>query len=89
VNQSFGFGFTPNGPVEIYAGRFAGSTLTACGAIVGIQQATQIAVTQADAHGRIEFDLHLPIGLAGRSGLGQAVDLSTCMVGEVRSQLLQ
>ncbi|MDP7061477.1 MAG: hypothetical protein QF489_00910 [Planctomycetota bacterium] len=89
VNRMFGFGFTPGSTVDIYAGRNAGSTSTACGAIVGIANARLITSTVADAVGRIEFELNLPRQAAGVGILLQTVEPASCAVGELRNQVLQ
>jgi hypothetical protein len=89
VNQMFGMGFTPGSTVQVYGGRFAGSSVTPCGAVVGIANAVLVATTTADQDGRIELSLALPPRVAGVAALLQTVEPSGCLVGELRSQQLQ
>jgi hypothetical protein len=85
----FGMGFTPGSTVQVYGGRFAGSSVTPCGAVVGIANAVLVATTTADQDGRIELSLALPPRVAGVAALLQTVEPSGCLVGELRSQQLQ
>jgi len=89
TNRLFGMGYSPGAIVELYAGLNAGNTTTTCGAVVGIASARLVTTTTAGPDGRIEIDLMLPQQVAGASVLLQAVEPTSCSVGDLRHQLLQ
>lgn len=88
ANTLRGLGFPASANVEIYIGLLSGSSVTTCGATIAIHRARLLGVSQADANGRLAFDLILPPAAANRQIYLQAVDVGACAVSERRQQRL-
>ena len=91
MNTLYGLGFEPGATISVAHGFAPGRTAAAgcAGQFYAIQDAQILLSTLANADGRIAVTFHLPSSLAGTQILVQALDMGRCIMGEVRSQLLQ
>lgn len=90
-NTLHGLGFEPGATISVAYGLAPGRTAApgCTGQFYSIQNAQVLLNTVADADGRIAVTFNLPSSLAGTQILVQALDMGRCIMGEVRSQLLQ
>jgi probable HAF family extracellular repeat protein len=91
VNTLHGLGFEPGATISVAHGLALGRTAApgCAGQFYSIQNAQILLNTVADGDGRIAVTFNLPSNLAGTQILVQALDRGYCIMGEVRSQLLQ
>jgi len=91
MNTLYGLGFEPGATISVAYGFAPGRTAAAgcSGQFYSIQNAQVLLNAVADVDGRIAVTFNLPSNLAGTQVRVQALDMGRCVMGEVRSQLLQ
>ena len=91
ASSLFGMGFTPGAPIFIAYGVSSGQTpVPGClGSFADIAAPQIFTVLAADADGRLELPVFLPVSLMGLTVLVQGVDPLNCGVSKLLTQTFQ